>query len=610
MQFLPYHSQIISERVNIQAVHLTRDIDRHIEERAKRKLERKNCCYGYVGHIHILSRSVGFYDSPHFNGEMTFQIEAVSDVCRPASGDEFLAIIVNVNKMGFLAKAGDHDELHIYCARTHGGNAAFFEDPRMRPQTHVTVRVSGCKFSLNDVKMVVVGNIVKLHDSDELDDYRHKLVAIARPTTEVQVGLKFRTGAQPGESRAKYGNESHVQSVKRLLGTTMEGLEATGSKGECARLYSDARSLANEFELVCPPHAYYSGPPVVTYRPLNRAFFKLWEILNDFPGLLPKRGERDNVVTVHLAESPGSFVEATKRFREGLHPSVADRDVRDVMFAMSLRASTDASPNVPPGDALVSNMTGFPNVMCVRGGESRGATPRGFTMRQGDGSGDLFVLGNILDLAADVQARGGADFATGDLGFEFSAVEDSREACMSFAIFAQMVGILLAQKQGGSCVIKCFDCFTRLTTKLIVYMSQFYRESHITKPYSSRSGNPEKYLVFQGFTGLTDEQRDVVRATFSEWRELEPWIGGQYEKNTQFVTDLPNIEVPDDVADSIAEFNRTNVSSRQVRALNKMIRFLKKPLDAEDRAAAVEEQLRNARAWQVTYMSPWEHKSS
>ena len=46
MQFLPYHSQIISERVNIQAIHLTRDINRHIEERAKRKLERKNCCYG------------------------------------------------------------------------------------------------------------------------------------------------------------------------------------------------------------------------------------------------------------------------------------------------------------------------------------------------------------------------------------------------------------------------------------------------------------------------------------------------------------------------------------------------------------------------------------
>ena len=209
-----------------------------------------------------------------------------------------------------------------------------------------------------------------------------------------------------------------------------------------------------------------------------------------------------------------------------------------------------------------------------------------------------------------MQARGGADFATGDLGLEFSAIEDSREACMSFAVFAQMVGILLAQKQEGSCVIKCFDCFTRLTAKLIVYMSQFYCESHITKPYSSRSGNPQKYLVFQGFAGLADEQRDEIKASFSKWRELEPWVGGQYEKNTQFVSDLLNIEVPDDVANSIAEFNRTNVSSRQVRALNKMIRYLKKPETDEGRASLVEEQLRNARAWQATYMSPWEHKTS
>ena len=610
MHFLPYHSQIISERVNIQAIHLTKNIDRHIEERAKRKLERKNCPWGYVGHIHVLSRSIGFYDSPHFNGEMTFQIEAVSDVCRPASGDELLATIVDVNKMGFLAKAGDHDELHIYCARTHGGNAAFFEDARMRPQTSVTVRVSGCKFSLNDVKIVVVANIVKLHDTDELENYRNKLVAITSPPAEVQATLKFKMGPQPGESRAKFGNESHVQSVKRLLGSTMEGVESTGTKGECARLYSDARSLANEFKLVCPPHSFYSGIPIVTYRPLNRAFFKLWEVLNDFPGLLPRRDEREKVVTVHLAESPGSFVEATKRFREGLHPSAEDRDVPDVMFAQSLRASTEASPNVPSGDALASNMARWPNVTCVRGGESRGSVPQGFKTRQGDGSGDLFVLGNVLDLAADVQAHGGADFATGDLGFEFSAVEDSREACMSWAIFAQMAGILLAQRKDGSCVIKCFDCFTRLTVKLIVYMSQFYRECHITKPYSSRSGNPEKYLVYQGFTGLTDEQRDAVKSTFSEWREQEPFIGGQYEKNTQFVVDLANIEVADDVANSIAEFNRTNVSSRQVRALNKMIRFLKKPLDADTRAASIEEQLRNARAWQATYMSPWEHRSS
>ena len=41
-----------------------------------------------------------------------------------------------------------------------------------------------------------------------------------------------------------------------------------------------------------------------------------------------------------------------------------------------------------------------------------------------------------------------------------------------------------------------------------------------------------------------------------------------------------------------------------------MIRYLKKPVDAEGRAEVVEEQLRNARAWQATYMSPWEHKTS
>ena len=45
---------------------------------------------------------------------------------------------------------------------------------------------------------------------------------------------------------------------------------------------------------------------------LNRAFLKMWEMLVEFD-LIP---ETDNFVSSHLAEGPGSFIQATITFRD------------------------------------------------------------------------------------------------------------------------------------------------------------------------------------------------------------------------------------------------------------------------------------------------------
>jgi hypothetical protein len=51
--------------------------------------------------------------------------------------------VVNINKAGLLAKAGDHDEVDVYAALQHGDNQHFFEQPELRENALVRFRVVG-----------------------------------------------------------------------------------------------------------------------------------------------------------------------------------------------------------------------------------------------------------------------------------------------------------------------------------------------------------------------------------------------------------------------------------------------------------------------------------
>ena len=44
----------------------------------------------------------------HLEGEMTFDVEFMADVCRPVKGDIVVADVYNINKLGLVAKNGHY----------------------------------------------------------------------------------------------------------------------------------------------------------------------------------------------------------------------------------------------------------------------------------------------------------------------------------------------------------------------------------------------------------------------------------------------------------------------------------------------------------------------
>ena len=642
MEHLPYHVLHFGERINLKPHQLKDEIDSVIKAVTASKLEGKCTKFGYIryNNVIVISRSVGYQKSCHFNGEMTFDVEIVADVCKPLRGDIIFCTVFNINRMGLLAKSGEENEVHIYVVAQHHNNSVFFEDPRLVEQAHLSIEVVGSKAKLNDDKIIVVGKIIKIFNDNELENYAFKIAMlphIQELCGHAQKSWDLEISDAPPELKASLGYQGYISNLKSLLGRTQADFRVETLRAISHDQYEDSvqlitddvernlnrtsnliRSLTNEFEMVHPPLLYDKRDLFFSKveRPISRAFYKLWEMIVDFD-LLPSAssGGQQKIITAHIAESPGSFAEACIRFRDSGKPSydaMHPKHVSDEMFIMSLKHSQPQVPGIPAASLLdtLSSKYPYPFVHVIYGGntDKLSNVPSGYKTRQGNGTGDIFKLGNILDFSADVIDAGSADFVTSDLGFEFENIEDLREQSMLFPIFAQICTILSVQKKNGHCILKIFDIFSKITVKLISFLTQYYKESYITKPFTSRSGNPEKYIVCKNFIGIS--RKDLLDAykIYETWQSIEPFRGAEYPKNSNFVTDVNTNKLNSETMEIIFKFNQVNVAQRQIRTISNMIHllrhhFTKNELSEEVITNIKNQQIQAAKSWFRKYMS-------
>ena len=749
---VPYHMMAFNEKLSIGPHMLKENLDDVLEREVNLKLVGKCSRNGLIrkDSVVILSRSIGYQQSCHFNGHFDFDVQCVADVCRPLRGDEIFCTVVQINTLGLLAKAGDAGELHIIAVRNYGENAKFFMEYDLQKDSKITVEVIGSKMKLNDDKIIVLAKITKVHADDDLEDYPLKTIQLT-PPDEIPVFdfITSDTMAQPRPALGwlEYGNrlkqqlgkaqelvslKSHftstileddsevdtvedssadwrksndgeIEDVKTTENTGRQAQKSTyhgretserqnSKRRSAVQMCNLARSLSNEFELVGPPGWYDRSigydrgmsPSTGRYRPINRAFFKMWEMLDEFELLSPfmqrNVSEVDNVggeennrsvervdpellICGHLAEAPGAFVEACVKRVQGA-PDVQMKNYVMSLEGGAVRPDGDKNDQNATSSNLIEKHFGDhnPNVFLIKGSSSEntsenqadtpvkeekktkskksakssaGQSTAGQSTRKSNLAkqvapekiedstvqrhGTLFggapfptpnsETGNILHrpnlehLSAIIHSMGGAHLMTADMGFDFSSVEESREQSMQFPIFAEMYGILICQRLGGCAVLKMFDIFTNVTAKLIAFMISFYDQSFLTKPYTSRTGNPEKYLILKKFRGIDLQERKMLATTFDTWTKIEKFNCMDFEKNTSFVSDINASRLPVHLQEELLEFNRVNVNQRQMRTISTMINYLKRDLEIHsiEARAIIETQLRRAAAWYRRY---------
>jgi 23S rRNA U2552 (ribose-2'-O)-methylase RlmE/FtsJ len=246
---------------------------------------------------------------------------------------------------------------------------------------------------------------------------------------------------------------------------------------------------------------------------LSRGFYKLWELLFMFDLI---DISKDNFTSAHLAEGPGSFIQATMFFRDTYTKKGLSKN--DKFYAITIHPE-DTKGHVPE---LEKNFIEYYS----------NEKPRRFFQHVtydkkqigGDNTkdnGDLMNPNSLKNFygGANSTVKEKVDFITADGGFEW-VNENIQEQEYFKLLFSQIIFAVNMQKKGGCFVCKFFETFTYTSYKFISILNSLYDKLFMVKPLTSRASNSEKYIVCIGFKfSESDAKLKSIIKTLNEMHE-------------------------------------------------------------------------------------------
>jgi 23S rRNA U2552 (ribose-2'-O)-methylase RlmE/FtsJ len=250
--------------------------------------------------------------------------------------------------------------------------------------------------------------------------------------------------------------------------------------------WDKSKKISNSYELIHISNNKMKAESISRYDPLSRSFFKLWEIVNYF-GLITTRNP---IVSGHLAEGPGGFVEACLYYRQRL---MKVYPLLDKYFGITLNPYSKEIPGWNKANSLIRQ---FKKNIEIDYGV--------------DNTGDLYKISNIRSFSRKIKKIvSGADLITADGGFDFSVDFNKQEQLSHRLIISELLTGIKSQKLKGSFICKLFDSYSNITVQLMYFICCLYEEVYFVKPLTSRPANSEKYMValsYKGFNSNLEEQ--------------------------------------------------------------------------------------------------------
>ena len=262
------------------------------------------------------------------------------------------------------------------------------------------------------------------------------------------------------------------------------------------------KKLSNPFELIhIPTNKRYNNQSIAYYIPLSRSFFKMWEILHDLSLL---KDTAKPIITGHVAEGPGGFIEAVLLYRDKYYYSNCRHSNENVdqIFGITLKSTKKEIPGWRKFGYFLKRYT---NVKICYGS---------------DGTGDIYNVDNIVNFIERV-GSGSCQLVTADGGFDYSIDFNHQEQLSYRMILTEIVIALSIQKISGSFVCKFFDTYTLFSIKLLWLLNCTYEEVVITKPYTSRPANSERYIVAKQFLGISSNYLNQLFSILQRWENIE-----------------------------------------------------------------------------------------
>lgn len=253
-----------------------------------------------------------------------------------------------------------------------------------------------------------------------------------------------------------------------------------------AEAWDTIKKYTNPYEFI---HTIIPGSKlsVSKLKPLSRSFYKMIELWKMF-----KLGDfRESLQTFHLAEGPGGFIEATAFLR---------KNVNDKYYGMTL---INNDPGCPGWKKSHQFLEANKNVTIITGE---------------DGTGNLLHKDNYLYCVNKFKHT--MHIITADGGIDVSNDFNKQEELVSKLIVSEVIYAITMQKRGGHFILKIFDIFSKLTTDILYILTRVYSEVYITKPFTSRLANSEKYIVCKNFLLDVNDTQKYIDVFINEFEKL------------------------------------------------------------------------------------------
>jgi 23S rRNA U2552 (ribose-2'-O)-methylase RlmE/FtsJ len=265
-----------------------------------------------------------------------------------------------------------------------------------------------------------------------------------------------------------------------------------------------SKRMSNQYEQI------FSCRNPLKKKPISRAYFKLWEILMDFP-IFEKIKLNDNCPTsVHLAEGPGGFIDCLVDYYK------EKRIIHDKIHGITLMSNETKVPSWKLNDSFLkrNNIELHDKI-----------------------SGNLYNSGVVEKFIDNVRSISkNSSFITADGGFDFSSDFNNQENQNYRLMLSQIYCALSLQKENGFFILKVFDLFSEKTIHLLHDCLAFYKFMYIIKPNTSRPANSEKYILFCNYVDNFDENHTRIleyMKTFIEKNENDLVFEPDYTKTCE-----------------------------------------------------------------------------
>ena len=288
---------------------------------------------------------------------------------------------------------------------------------------------------------------------------------------------------------------------------------------------------------------------------LSRGFYKLWEMLIMFDLI---NINMDKFVSAHLAEGPGSFIQATMFYRD----LFSKKSKNDKYYAVTLH-SEDTKKYVPELEKKFVQY--YENERPQRFMLHQTYSKQVAGKSKNKDNGDLTDPKTIRLFGGQMKEK--ADFVTADGGFNWQN-ENTQEQEAFRLIFSQILAGLKIQKKSGHFVCKVFETFTLTSIKFIAILTKFYENIIMTKPLTSRPSNSEKYLVCMNFkyNDSDSEYKNMIK-------KLEQIHEQMHENKLNLIDKFPSYQPSKILLDYII-YTNIEIANNQFKNINEIVEYI------------------------------------